>query len=70
MSVVFKMVVALKHVQTLKEASIVDVIVALYWMMMGLLVMVCIQTCGYMTGSVKTSLIFQPFVTRSRLAID
>ena len=70
MSVVFKMVVALKHVQTLKEASIVDVIVALYWMMMGLLVMVCIQTCAYMTGSVKTSLIFQPFVTRSRLAID
>ena len=42
MSVVIKMVVALKYVQTLMEASIVDVIVALYWMIMGLLVMVCI----------------------------
>ena len=30
MSVVMKMVVALKHVQTLKEASIVDVIVDMY----------------------------------------
>ena len=67
MSVVMKTVVALKYVQTLKEPSIVHVIVALYWMIMGLLVMVCIQTCAYVTGSVKTSLIFQPFVTRSRL---
>ena len=67
MSVVMKTVVAPKYVQTLMETSLVDVIVALYWMIMGLLVMVCIQTCAYMTGSVKTSLIFQPFVTRSRL---
>ena len=50
--------IALKHVQTLKEVSIVDVIVAIYWMLMGLLVMVCIQTCSYMTGPVKTSLSF------------
>ena len=42
MNVVVTMVVALKHVQTLKETSLVDVIVALYWMIMGLLVMVCI----------------------------
>ena len=61
MSVLINQLVALKHVQTLKEASLVDVIVALYWMMMGLLVMVCIQTCPYMTGTVKTSLTFQPF---------
>ena len=40
MSVVMKMVVALKHVQTLLEASLVDVIVALYWTVMELLVMV------------------------------
>ena len=45
MSVVRKILVALKHVQTLKEVSTVDVIMDLYWMMMGLLVMVCIQTC-------------------------
>ena len=63
MSVVFKMVVALTHVQTLKEVSIVNVIVALHWMMMGLLVMVCIQTCVYMTGSMKTC---QPFLTQAR----
>ena len=61
MSVLMKQMVAPIYVQTLKEASIVDVIVALYWMMMGLLVMVCIQTCPYMTGTVKTSLTFQPF---------
>ena len=53
MSVVFKMVVAPKYVQTLMETSLVDVIVALYWMIMGLLVMVCIQTCAYMTGSIE-----------------
>ena len=56
MSVVLEHIVVLKHVQTLKEVSIVDVIVALYWMMMGLLVMVCIQTFAYMTVSVKTSI--------------
>ena len=61
MSVVLEHIIVLKHVQTLKEVSIVDVIVALYWMMMGLLVMVYIQTCPYMTGTVKTSLNFQPF---------
>ena len=47
-----------KHVQTLKEVSTVDVIVALYWMMMGLLVMVYKQTCSYMTSTVKSSLTF------------
>ena len=56
MNVGMKMVVALKHVQTLKEVSIVDVIVALYWMMMELIVMVCTQTFAYMTVSVKTSI--------------
>ena len=61
MSVLLKHIIVLKHVQILKEVSIVDVIVALYWMMMGLLVMVCIQTRPYMTGYVKTSLTFQPF---------
>ena len=40
MSVVMEMVVALKHVQTLKEASLVDVILDLYWTVMALLVMV------------------------------
>ena len=52
MSVLMKQMIVLKHVQTILEASFVDVIVALIWMMMGLLVMVCIQTCPYMTGSV------------------
>ena len=64
MSVLLKEIIVLKHVQTLKEVSIVDVIVAFYWMMMGLLVMVCIQTCPYMTGTVKTSLTFQPFFNK------
>ena len=41
MSVMKEQMVATKHVQTLKEALLVDVIVALYWMIMGLLVMVC-----------------------------
>ena len=40
MSVVMKMVVALKHVQILLEAIFVDVIVDLYWTVMELLVMV------------------------------
>ena len=44
-SVMLITVVALTHVSTLKEISIVNVIVALYWMLMGLLVMVC--TCVY-----------------------
>ena len=56
MSVVIKQMVAPIYVQTLQAASLVDVIVALYWMWMGLLVMVSIHTCAYMTGSVKTSL--------------
>ena len=55
MSVVMKQMIAPIYVQTLMEASLVDVIVALYWMMMGLLVMVCIQTCAYMTGSENQS---------------
>ena len=62
MSVVMIQMVALIYVQTLQAASFVDVIVALYWMRMGLLVTVSIHTCTYMTGSVKTSLTFQPFV--------
>ena len=41
MSVLMKQMIVLKHVQTLLEASFVDVIVVIYWMMMGLLVMVC-----------------------------
>ena len=57
MSVVMETVVALKYVQTLKEVSTGDVIVALSWMMMELLVMVCIQMCPYMTSTVKSSLI-------------
>ena len=44
-SVLLITVVALRGVSTLEEISIVNVIVALYWMMMGLLVMVC--TCVY-----------------------
>ena len=52
MSVLIKQMIVLKHVQTILEATFVDVIVALIWMMMGLLVMVCIQTCPYMTDSV------------------
>ena len=41
MSAVMKTVVALKYVLTLKEALIVNVTVAIYWMLMELLVMVC-----------------------------
>ena len=41
MSVVMEYTIALKHVQTVLEASFVDVIVVIYRMMMGLLVMVC-----------------------------
>ena len=41
-SVLRKQMVALKHVQTLLEASFVDVMVlVIHWMMIGLLVMVC-----------------------------
>ena len=61
MSVVMEQMIALKHVQTLKEVSIVDVILAFYWMLMGLLVKWYVYTCAYMTGSVKTSLTFKPF---------
>ena len=39
--VLVKEMIALKHVQTLLEASFVDVILVIHWMMMGLLVMVC-----------------------------
>ena len=60
MSVVMKMVVALKYVQTMMEASLVHVILVIY--RMDLIVMVWIQTCPYMTGYVKTSLTFQPFL--------
>ena len=67
MSVLLKQIIAITTVQTLKEVSIVHVLWAIYWMMIGLLVMVCIQTCAYMTGSVRTSLTFLPFFTRSRL---
>ena len=42
MSVVMEHTIALKHAQTLMEASFVDVIMVIYWMLMGLLVMVCI----------------------------
>ena len=41
MSVVMEQTIALKYVETLKEASIVNAILALYWMLMELLVMVC-----------------------------
>ena len=34
-----------KHVQTLIEASLVDVIVVIYWTLMGLLVMVSTNMC-------------------------
>ena len=40
MSVMMEHMIALKYVQTLKEAIFVDVIVDLYWTVMELLVMV------------------------------
>ena len=48
MSVLMKTVVALKHVQTLLEASVVDVIVVIYWTLMGLLVKVSVNLCTIM----------------------
>ena len=44
MSVVKEQMFVPKHAQTQLEASFVDVIMVIYWMMMGLLVLVC-QTC-------------------------
>ena len=41
MSVVTEQIIAPKHVQTLMEASFVDVTVGFSWTMMGLHVMVC-----------------------------
>ena len=41
MSVMIEHTIVPKHVLTLKEALIVDVIVAIYWILMELLVMVC-----------------------------
>ena len=41
MSVVMEHMIALIHVQTLKEALLVDVIMVIYWMLMENLVMVC-----------------------------
>ena len=41
MSVVKEQMFVPKHVQTQLEASFVDVIMVIYWMMMGLLVLVC-----------------------------
>ena len=41
MSVVMVHMFVPKHVQTLMEASFVDVIVVMYWTLMGLPVMVC-----------------------------
>ena len=41
MSVVMEPTIVPKHVQTLMEASLVDVIVVIYWILMGLLVTVC-----------------------------
>ena len=43
MSVMMEHMIAPKHVQTLLEALFVDVIVVIYWMLMELLVMVCIN---------------------------
>ena len=50
MNVVLEHTIAPKHVQTLMETLIVDVIVAIYWMLMELLVIVCIRNnynCTY-----------------------
>ena len=41
MSVVMDYMIAPNIVQTLKEASPVDVVMVIYWMVMELLVMVC-----------------------------
>ena len=67
MSVVMKTVVALKHVITMMEASLVHVTMVIY--RMELIVMVWIQTCAYMTGSVKTSLTFQPFLQEVKFSV-
>ena len=48
MSVVMVQIFVLKHVLTLMDASLVDVIVVIYWMMMGLLVMVSTNMCTIM----------------------
>ena len=46
MSVLMKQMIVLKHVQTLLEASLVDVIVVIHWILTGLLVMVCRSICN------------------------
>ena len=48
MSVVMVQMIVPKHVQTLLEASLVDVIVVMYWTLMGLLVMVSTNVCTIM----------------------
>ena len=48
MSVVMEQMVAPKYVRTLMEASLVDVMMVIYWMLMELLVMVCTCTVSYM----------------------
>ena len=45
MSVIKKQMIVPKHVQTLLEASLVDVIMVIYWTLMGLLVMVSTNLC-------------------------
>ena len=55
MSVVMEQMIAPKHVETLKEASLVDVILDFYLRLMGLHVVVCahihscmlIHACNY-----------------------
>ena len=48
MSVVVVQMIVPKHVQTLLEASLVDVIVVIYWTLMNLLVMVSTNMCTVM----------------------
>ena len=48
MSVVKEQMFVPKHVQTLLEASFVDVVVVIYWTLMGLLVMVSTNMCTIM----------------------
>ena len=48
MSVVMVHIFVLKHVLTLMDASLVDVIVVIYWTLMGSLVMVSTNMCTIM----------------------
>ena len=45
MSVVMEQTIVPKYVLTLLEASLVDVVVVIYWTLMGLLVMVSTNMC-------------------------